>query len=83
MLFRQRYSHLLRIMAMESYNRQPWGLGSSSSPTPAAVPVPEQHHSKDYSIGVKVIYTPPSEVQPVVEYVSHLQLTFAPRKSYC
>lgn len=71
MLSRQRYSNLLRIMAMESYNRQPWGIGhSSSSATAVAEPAPEQHNSKDASIGVKVVYTPPSDVQPVAECVS-------------
>ncbi|KAI5813225.1 hypothetical protein BZA77DRAFT_322065 [Pyronema omphalodes] len=54
----------------------PWGIGSSSStPTAAtpttASPVPEQQaHSKNASIGVKVVYTPPTDIQPVVDIVA-------------
>jgi hypothetical protein len=51
---------------------QPWGVGGSNSVTTSPSLEPEQVHSKDASIGVKVVYTPPDGIS-VVEYVSFPQ----------
>ncbi|KAF8536785.1 hypothetical protein BDD12DRAFT_849502, partial [Trichophaea hybrida] len=43
----------------------PWGVGGSNSVTTSPSLEPEQVHSKDASIGVKVVYTPPDGISVV------------------